>query len=175
MSDNQATPEISEAFAAPEADLANVKEDKPILKFERFSAWWVFLLSFITMGIYPVYWLYTRISKANELAVEDKVPTFRLNAFIVLVIAYWVLSFAVGFTADETGGVLAMINGVVSIAYFVLYLLVVFGARRAIREIINAGTDEYVPVKGILSGLGTFFGGGIYLQYKINQAIDNQS
>lgn len=175
MSDEQLTPEINDAFSAPEANLANVSEEKPILQFERFSAWWVLLLSVITFGIYPVYWLYTRTSKVSELVTENKVSSFRLNAFLVLVIAYWVIAFAGGFIGEEAGTLFTALSGLVTIGYLVFYVLIAFGARRALREIINSGSEDFTPLKGISSGLGTFFAPAIYLQYKANEAIDKQS
>jgi len=53
----------------------------------------------------------------------------------------------------------------------IAYIVAVFSARKAVSEVINEGSAEEVKLGGVL----TFFFSAIYFQYKINEAIDNQS
>lgn len=158
------TPE--NAFEAPQANLHDTSLEKPILQLERFSAWGVFGLSIITFGIYFVYWLYTRTPKANELSQENKLSMNILYAYLALYVA----SFVTSFTATDDNTTLVMINFVLSMVNFILYILVVFGLRKVLSEVINKGSTEEIKLGGVL----TFFFSVIYFQYKINEAIDAQ-
>lgn len=166
MSDTNVTPEVENAFEAPKADLTNTSTEKPILEMERFSAWGVFGLSIITFGIYWVYWMYTRITQLNGLSEEKKVNVNYLNAYIGLYIVNLVFSIV---NSQDTAIVIA--SGVISLVSFIVLMIVIFSARRVIEEVINKGSAEPVALGGVM----TFFFQVIYFQYKINEAIDNQS
>lgn len=156
-------------FEAPQAELSEQSSDKPIANFERFSAWWVFLLSIVTAGIYPLWWFYSRGQTMSANAKDYKLNMLWIYLTIVLFLFITVLDII---QAENTAVVL--ISGVVAIVYLVAYIVAVFSLRRALRDIINQGDkDSYEPI-GFLSGLLTFFFAPIYLQYKINQAIDFQ-
>ena len=149
------------AFAAPQAELSNntVKE-KPILQFERISAWFVFFIGMFTFGIYNVYWLYSRSLVANNLVKENKINITLVYSYISL----FIISLVSTFTGLET---LSMITQLIN---FIVYILLVFSMRRVFIEIINTGSENYTHLSGIL----TFLFSSIYFQYKINEAIDSQ-
>ncbi len=167
MSDIESSPEISDAFTAPEANLANVSEEKPVLELERFSAWGVLGLSIITMGIYYLYWLYSRGNKVNSLTTTAKVKIGMLVVYIVWTLISNVIQYV--FPPEDPTFLIGF--GIVTIAMIIPYVLAVFSFRKALEEIINAGTSETVALGGVL----TFFFSAIYFQYKINEAIDNQN
>ncbi|MGO2477162.1 MAG: DUF4234 domain-containing protein [Pseudoalteromonas sp.] len=157
MSDN-----IENVYEAPESNLSqnNSSNNKPILDFERFSAWGVFFLTFLTLGIYGVYWLVSRTQKANSLAKHQ------LNINLLYgYIALYVINFALSFAALPP-----VLSFILSLSSFVIGLVVIFTLRTSLVELINEGSNE--PVK--LGGIMTFFFNIIYFQYKINEAIDNQ-
>ena len=88
--------ESANIYEAPEAELTqqNTGGNKPILNFDRFSAWGVFFLSLITLGIYAIYWLVSRTNKANALAKHQ------VNQNLVYgYIALYVINIAVAFTS----------------------------------------------------------------------------
>jgi len=151
----------SSPYEAPSADLEVEGVGKGISNFERFSAWGVFGLSFITLGIYPVYWLYTRSKVLNSFS-DNEIPLNLLNILIGVVIISFATSFLSGFMPENNS--LLTLNGLSSLAYMVLYLVVLFKFRNRLRDITNTK----------ISGIITFFGSAIYLQYKINEAIDGQ-
>lgn len=152
----------SNLYEAPEANLTEVNKsgDKPILRFERFSAWGVFFLTLITFGIYGVYWLVSRTNKVNALATKKVSP-----AIVYGYVAVYVLNLVLSFVT-----VSPVLSLIISLASMVIGLVFIFTLRSSISELINEGSNE--PVK--LGGIKTFFFNIIYFQYKINEAIDLQ-
>jgi len=167
MSDTELTPEIENAFEAPKADLSTPATSNPILEMKRFSAWGVFGLTIITFGLYYLYWLYTRMNKVNSLSKVAKANLTALYAYIVISVVNNIASFAI----DETQIIASLVLVALAMAGFVLLLIAVFSTRKALSEVINDGSQEEVKLGGVL----TFFFSAIYFQYKINEAIDNQS
>ncbi|AWB68378.1 hypothetical protein C2869_19080 [Saccharobesus litoralis] len=159
---SQANDVVENAFEAPKADLQSGSGAQDILEFKRFSAWGVFFLSIITLGIYYLYWLYSRGIQMNEFAQEAKVKMNALYAYIVLS----VLANILGIFDENTE--LAIASGVLSLIGFVFYIIAVFSMRAALQEVINKSASEPVKLGGVL----TFFFSAIYFQYKTNQAID---
>ncbi|GKW51975.1 DUF4234 domain-containing protein [Pseudoalteromonas shioyasakiensis] len=154
--------ESANIYEAPEAELTqqNNGGNKPILNFDRFSAWGVFFLSLITLGIYAIYWLVSRTNKANALAKHQ------VNQNLVYgYIALYVINIAVAFTSIPE-----VFSSIISIITFIVGLVFIFSLRASLKELINEGSNEPVHLSGIL----TFFFYAIYFQYKINEAIDNQ-
>lgn len=154
--------ESANIYEAPEAELTqqNNGGNKPILNFDRFSAWGVFFLCLFTFGIYSVYWLVSRTNKANALA-KNQVSQGLVYGYVAL----YIINIGLAFTSIPEG-----LSAIVSLASFVVGIVLVFSLRTSIKELINEGSNEPVHLGGIL----TFFFNVIYFQYKINEAIDNQ-
>ncbi|MDK9684319.1 DUF4234 domain-containing protein [Pseudoalteromonas shioyasakiensis] len=154
--------ESANIYEAPEAELTqqNTSGNKPILNFDRFSAWGVFFLSLITLGIYSIYWLVSRANKANALA-KHQVNQNLIYGYI----AIYAINFVLAFT--DISEVLSAIASIISL---IVGLVFIFSLRTSLKELINEGSNEPVHLSGIL----TFFFYAIYFQYKINEAIDNQ-
>lgn len=148
-------PTASNPYQAPESDVSNVDSSDAVMNFNRFTAWAVFGLGFITGGIYTMYWLVTRVSKLNGF-YESKIPMFMAYLIPISFVAMYIVPAIFG---ASIGGILAL---VFTVAYIVSYLYVVFAFASRIRTMTG------LPVNGFI----TFFGGPIYLQYKINEAID---
>lgn len=144
-------------YCAPQSDLTTKTLTNNAGKFKRFSAWGVFGLTIITLGIYPIYWIYTRSNIANSIN-DNKIPPILLKVFIALTVA----SFIFGVIESRE---LAALAGVLNIAYFVVYLISLFKLKISLEEVLVQNSSPVL----------TFFGNAIYLQYKINQAIDNAS
>jgi len=143
-------------YASPSADLLDKNDNQKIHEYKRFSAWGVFGLAIITLGIYSLYWLYSRAEKTNSLQ-EKQIAKHWLIGLVMTTI----LSFVVELLGDSAP--VAILGLVISIGYLVCYVVVAFGIRDGLKNIIK--TD--------LNGILTFFFSSIYLQYKINEAIDN--
>jgi len=167
MSDTELTPETQNAFEAPKADLSTPVTNNPILELQRFSAWGVFGLSIITLGLYFIYWMFTRTKQINMLSKVAKANIVALYIYI----GSSVISNISQYVLDPTNMVVAIVILIAGVAGIVAYIMTVFSARKALQEVINEGSQEEVKLGGIL----TFFFSAIYFQYKINEAIDNQS
>jgi len=153
--------ENGNVYKSPEADLTEKKSNSGVLgNFKRFTTWGVFGLTLITYGIYPIYWLYTRSKVLNE-SIENKMSNGLLASFIVICVGSLLFGLVALFVTND---IVAIVNGVLSIGYLILYLMVLFKFRSR----FSAATS----VK--LSGIITFLLSVIYLQYKINQAIDRE-
>ena len=150
----------SNPYKAPESDVLNRNLECKVSNFKRFSAWGVFGLGFITLGIYYVYWIYTRTQVINEFHTR-KIATGPAIGLVIVVI----ISFLFGIYSGATEQTNALFEGVINIAYFVLYLVAVFAIRGCLIEIADRK----------ISGVLTFFFSAIYLQYKINEAIDESA
>lgn len=166
MSDITSTVETENAFEAPKANLTEVSSDKPILEMKRFSAWGVFFLSIVTFGIYYIYWLISRGNQINKISKGSQVKMNMLYIYLAFYIGSIILSAVAG--EDTT---LDLASSLLSLIGAVFYIIGAFSFRRVIEEVASVGSNEPVKLGGIL----TFFFSSLYFQYKINEAIDNQS
>ena len=148
-------------YKTPEAHLVQTTSDKSILAFKRFSAWGVFGLTIVTLGIYPYFWMYTRTKTINSIH-ENVISPALVSAFLVVV----ALSYASSFFGESQQAILAGLA--ISLLYLVLYLVVLFKIRNRLQDIINRSSNNPYKLGTIL----TFFFSSIYLQYKINECID---
>ncbi len=148
---------IVNPYRTPEADLKTTQSTLKATIFSRFSAWWVFLLSVVTFGIYPAYWLYTRTNTANTVTDKPISPAL-LNIFIVFVVASVIAGFL---DASDFAEIVLAVN----IIYITIYIVLLFKLRNKLQVILAQK----------LSPALTFFGAAIYLQYKINQSIDKST
>ena len=157
--------EMSEnPYKTPEAELSSTDNDKSILQFKRFSAWGVFGLSFITLGIYPIYWLYTRAQVVNSIH-EKQIS----SALLMLMVLVTILSFGSSFFGESD--VAVIVGLVVAVAYMGIYIMVLFKVRNRLVDIMNNSCASVYKLGPVL----TFFFFSIYLQYKLNQCIDECS
>jgi len=162
MSDTDLTPETQNAFEAPKADLSTPATENPILEMKRFTAWGVFGLTIVTFGIYFIYWMFTRVNNVNRISKVAKASILAVYIYIGASIISNV--FMYGFMLMNVSLILSLIS-------IIAFYVAIYSLRRALIEVINKGTNE--PVK--IGPIKTFFFNIIYIQYKINEAIDNQS
>jgi hypothetical protein len=134
--------------------------------FPRISTWWIIPLTVITLGLYPSYWLYSRVKTLNALshtdAVAEGLPVagLLLNAGnLVAELVNTAFPHPIGFP---------LIALVLQLAFFIVNLVCLF----SFRDELNAHPTEYSEGSYHLSGLATFFLHVLYLNYKLNQRID---
>jgi len=150
-------------YETPSSDIITNNPALSMQGFTRFSAWGVFGLSIITLGIYPIYWMYTRARVVNNIH-ENTISDALLYSIIVITI----LSFGIAFF-EETD-IIIMINGIITLIYVVLTITLIFKIRNRLQDIMNGGNLSYY-----LSPVLTFFFTSLYLQYKINQYFDDHA
>jgi hypothetical protein len=143
-------------YAPPKARVDAEVLRGSVLAFPRFSAWFVFLLCIVTLGLYPLYWLYTRTKIANRVLPSNPISMGLAAAVLTLATANLVIGFLSG--ADANDASLRM-----SLATWAIQLAWIFQLRARLSEISN---------KPAVGGVMTFFFGSLYFQYKINEFID---
>lgn len=146
-------------YSAPTSDLTVTTEDMISDNFQRFSAWWVFLLTIITLGIYPIYWTFTRAQTANRIH-ENQIA----SAWLAAMVALYALTFLAEYAFPEMEGIFLLAN----IGYLVAYLTCLFKVKNRLQDLMSKSTGSTYTLSPIL----TFFFNSIYLQYKINEFID---
>ncbi|MFT6044569.1 MAG: putative benzoate:H+ symporter BenE [Arenicella sp.] len=148
-------------YQPPSADLIDRNQNNQIFMFKRFTAWGVFGLGLITLGIYTIYWLCTRSNIVNTVS-DNKIEPYWIAALAITT----ALSFVSGlFGQSETA---VMIAALITIAYLVAYLAVAFKLRNRLRDMMSSDSNTSYELSSIL----TFLFSAIYLQYKINEYID---
>ena len=149
----------NEIYRAPEADLAVNLNARAVLNYQRFTAWGVVGLTMITFGIYPIYWLISRANVTNTFH-PNKISIVAVNTFLASAIGVFMLAVFSGFFPDNQA--LGLANVLVSLINFICYFAVLFLLRNRLQEITGLKIGPFL----------TFFLNVIYLQYKINQSID---
>ena len=152
----------NDPYKTPEAVLVQPSDDSSILSFKRFSAWAVFVLSVITLGIYAYFWLFSRTKTINKVH-ENPISSALMICFLIGVL----FSYASSFTGDSEVAVMAGL--VITIAYLVLYIVVIFTMRNRLQDIMNRSSNKQYKLNRVLA----FFFYSIYFQYKINECIDD--
>jgi Domain of unknown function (DUF4234) len=148
-------------YASPQSNVDIDGVRGSILNFPRFSAWFVLFLTWLTLGIYQVYWVYTRGRITNRILPGGGVPLGLTIALVILFCANLVVSFASG--ANPENDHLQMLRFLFGVAQWIVHLVWIFTFRDVLREISN---------KPAVSGVMTFFFSQLYFQYKINEFID---
>lgn len=149
----------SDFYKAPASNLYDSSRTEDVRMFKRFTAWGVFGLMIITLGIYSYYWLYTR-SKTLNTFYPHKISPNLLLAFVFFAVVTFFSGFLEEFSNDKE--LMVTIGNIVSIINMITQLVVLFSLRNRLKEM--TGERVYAML--------TLFGGVIYLQYKINTSID---
>lgn len=154
--------ESGNVYEAPASQVLNENDASGIDNFNRFTAWGVFGLTVVTFGLYTLYWLYTRANTINTFH-STKISSTTINVFLALIALSTSASIAVEvYPGNE---ILDIANISFSLAYFVSYIIMLFTFKNRLSEIAGKSINPAL----------TFFGTAIYLQYKINQTIDEKS
>lgn len=154
-------------YDAPKADLAVQDEQAESLAiFPRFSTWFVFLLSFATLGLYILYWLYNRSRILNRLKGISPIS----DTFIFLTLGFNVVSIPVNigeaFVNQNQEYILAS-----NILYIVSTLLLLIWAFK-FRHRLNDFLQKSPYPTSRLGPVFTFLFQSLYLSYKINQNLE---
>lgn len=152
-------------YAAPQADLEVEHAVGDLSVFKRFTSWGVFGLSIITLWIYNIYWLYSRTQKLNSICENPISKTF-VNTAVIVYIAVWVSSFVSG-VVPSAAFELSVISGILNMVSVVMTIVWAFKFRNRLNQVTDsAGKTTWAgPIM-------TFFFNVLYLNYKINQNID---
>ena len=166
MSDNN-------PYAAPKADLQiepSNKGTEKIKQLNRFTTWGVVGLTIITLGIYFIYWMYSRTKVLNNQLSTDKIAGWLIAICVFLYILTIGLSYGPLLTSlnPEMIVTLASISLVASLINIVFFLTWIYTFRNRINKLSGSHKGDSLWLGGVL----TFFISVYYFQYKINQIHD---
>lgn len=164
------------------------EEGPGIAVFSRFSIFYVIALSFLTQGLYLVYWHWQRTRLLNRALPSNPISAFFVNntiaAFVVFVGLvlytnfYYPIDTAAYEQAAQTGDVSQLdVPGVwlatVMFLYIVLILLVVwsFKIRNRLNQLIGPDSQDPPWFSVLMTGLFQAF----YLQWQINRALSRDT
>lgn len=134
----------------------------------RVSVWAVLGLSIISLGLYYTYWLFTRTQIINRVA-DKPVSMHLVHTVLGLLLLNLILSFVSGYNPEnEQYQQLASISG---LGYSLLNLFWVFSVRQRLHKMTQAGERSLFWINGIW----TFLFQVLYLQFKINEYIDQHT
>jgi len=165
-------PSDTDPYSTPTAVLKNetaLNDPTQIMQaFPRFSAWAVFGLAIITMGLYYVWWLYSRTKIINQVHYHKIPPSLIYIVFILLAanIGISILS-----ELEPSNMNYTMASNITSIFYSISSIYWVFAVRNRIHQMTKADVLSGCYLGGIM----TFIFQVLYIQYKINEYIDRQS
>jgi hypothetical protein len=123
------------------------------------------LLGFLTCGFFVVVWNLVIASWANRIQPASKALMFYIAATVLIVLnlgTSWTVFFALSRHLHPHHSVLGNLIG---IAAWVVRLI----ARFTLRETLEQHFNGPEPLGLRLSAVMTFFFGGIYFQYKLNE------
>ncbi|WP_428240582.1 DUF4234 domain-containing protein [Gynuella sp.] len=135
--------------------------------YKRVSVWNMLFLTIVTLGIYPIYWMYSRTWLLNIITregISSSVIRIALVSGAVYVISPILGQVLLGRQFAAAVGLFA------AVSYIVFALIWIFGLRAEISRIARSQGQSDFHANAIL----TFFFQVFYLQYKINQFIDRQ-
>jgi len=125
------------------------------------------LLAFLTCGIFSIVWI-----MVQAVWVKKVQPTTKAVTYFGIVIGLWLLSMTLavsrGISAAQTGHAdssLATVQGLISLAYLIIWIIGSFNMRDSIEEHFNSAE----PIGLSLSGVMTFFFNVFYFQYHFNR------
>ncbi len=159
-------------FEAPSANLETQTSGQLsfVNSFTRFTAWGVFGLMIITLGLYLYYWMFTRVKKLNSnLSMEHKISSLLTHTVIATGLIYTLFAYLPNFVDSSLIQSMLLVTVILMMVYFVAYLMWIFKFRNRLNLLTGAKKGDKLWLGGIM----TFFFNVIYFQYKINQIHDN--
>lgn len=136
----------------------------------------LWLLSFITLGIYIPIWYIKRAKEFDNLKTQKtlnkKIPITALILISILLISIAIINFAYNPDTNEPSTAFIIIGLtvlLVVIAYIALYIYLAFKSRAILNQAL---TNKGVTRK--ISGFFTLIFNFLYLQYEINRIIDDK-
>jgi len=149
----------------PRADFHQSDTQYDIEIFPRLSAWAVLGLIIITLGFYMIYWM---VSRASILNTRSEYTISKIFTFIAIILAIFsFLGLFVDLFYPESYG-LIVLRTIVLLVAFIWNMIFIFKIRHRINVMTGSLGGETTHMKGIF----TFFFTAIYMQYKLNQMID---
>ena len=134
--------------------------------FEKQSIFLFILLTFITFGTYPLYWIFTYQDAFNKLNSKVKISKISIIFIALTVIAFWLLFILYLYTNSlQKQQTLETFLDYNNLASAIAYIYIAFRMKTIL--------VDHFKIK--MSGITTFFFSLFYIQYKINRIIETQA
>jgi hypothetical protein len=154
-------------YQTPSSDLSTQGNQSNRLDiFNRFSTWYVFILTLVTLNLYLLYWFYNRTRTLNQL--KDISPigdAFIFSALAINIITY---PFWVGELFFEHIQEIVLASQVVSLLGNILLLVWSFKLRNR----LNTFLEKNQAPHSRLGPVFTFLFQALYLNFKINENLE---
>ena len=135
-------------------------ENLPAMKYV--SGVFIIIISFLTRGLYGIYWYLSRRGSLNELADGMKFPDSGLAVYIIA----WAVILIAPESAED-------LNVIAHIAILGSSFYVAFSVKKILREYASHHFDaETISMIVAPSNVALFFFGYIYIQFQINKMIN---
>lgn len=134
----------------------------------RVSVWAVLVLSIISLGLYYTYWLFTRTQIINRVA-DKPISMILVHSVLGLLMLNLIVSFVSGYNPDNEQ--YRQLAGFIGLGYSLLNLFWVFSVRQRLHKMTQAGERSLFWINGIW----TFLFQVLYLQFKINEYIEQHT
>ncbi|MCX7827696.1 MAG: DUF4234 domain-containing protein [Thermanaerothrix sp.] len=137
-------------------------------RVKRVSLLVMILLSFVTVGIYPAYWVYSRRQAFNSMGsahVGDVLGT------VPLILGFVSLGFSFKSAISPVWG--GMAGGLASLVGAVMMIVACFRYRDNLREYVKVRESSPLAADSVArSWFMTLVFGALYLQYHVNRLLD---
>ena len=158
-------------YAPPKAAVADVAP----AGLKRRSVLAMIAFTFLTLGLYPIIWLFRRRAGLNALNSSRKLPLWPLLALVALTVVDFVFAFAEALSPGTITTGLSSALLVARLATSIVIIVQMFTIKSIIEDHAYTPADPGAPAlfadRVQLSGLATFFFSVFYLQYAINKYI----
>jgi hypothetical protein len=158
---------VDNPYEAPTADLTTPDEQSKRLDiFKRFSTWYVFGLSIITLNLYILYWFYSRTKTLNRLEGISPISDTFMATVIMLNVVSIPVAFAEPYFAANQNFVI-MTNTLTILATI---SLIVWAFR--FRHRLNYFLNQHQSPHRTAGPVFTFLFQALHLSYKINENLE---
>lgn len=134
----------------------------------RVSVWAVLVLSIISLGLYYTYWLFTRTQIINRVT-DRPISMILVHSVLGLLMLNLIVSFVSGYNPENEQ--YRQLAGIIGLSYSLLNLFWVFTLRQRLHKMTQAGERSLFWI----NGLWTFLFQVLYLQFKINEYIEEHT
>jgi len=168
---NKTPNDAEDSELEPSPDSSNVNNGSPsgpMQRLPRIPTLNIVAYSILTLGLYGTYWLYTRTQIINQFH-DKKIPMAVPHAIIGLLLINFIFSIMSG-TNPENMEYREMVT-ISGLCFSLGNLYWVFLLRNRIHRITLAGEKSLFWLNGIFTFLFQVF----YLQFKINEYIDDHT
>lgn len=158
---------MNSPYQAPTADLTNDNtNDVSLTGFKKLSTWYVLLYTILSLGLYIIYWLFSRTKTLNEKHQSNPVSVALMYTAIFIYIISYPLMIIEVFIPEESTYVLT--SQLISFLGNILLIVWTFKFRNRLNTYLNLDKNDTKYLGPVM----TFFFQALYLSYKVNENIE---